>query len=83
MAKFWDTKFNRPGPGVPVTLPIAITMIDTLRRSLTGSGAAGRFDFQCHQALSGETFWNCTVLRAVGILRQTKTVHNLYRTSDG
>ena len=47
-----DLQFDRPGPGLPDPIAVAVAVVDALRRALAMAGAGQALDL--HRALSGK-----------------------------
>ena len=49
-----DPELHRPGPGLPVPLPIAVPLVHPLGAALAMAGAAGPIGIQLHQPMGGK-----------------------------
>src|SRR4051794_6138174 len=72
-----DAQLDSAGAGLPVTLPVAVTLSQALGALLAIRGAGQAADFQLHQALGGEADHLAQQVRVRALLQQPAQVHHL------
>jgi len=76
-AQLGDAQFDRPGPGLPITIAIAITLCQTGGALLAVRRACQRADLELHQPLGGKSDHIAQYIRVRGLLHEHTQVHHL------
>src|ERR1700729_1453691 len=77
LTQFRDAKLDGSGPGLPVAVPVAVTMIQPIRCPGTGLSPGQGLNLQRHQPLSGEADHLTQKVGIAGLFQQGLEVHGL------
>jgi hypothetical protein len=78
LAQLGDAQLDRPGPGLPVAIAIAVTLGQTMGTLLPVRRAGQRADLQLHQPLGGKGDHIAQKIGVGGLLHERAQVHHLF-----